>query len=154
MFKTGKLMGVALVVLAMSGCAAGIAEGAPMEATSAPVESAAPSQTPSAMPAPESPATPVAAPITMEPVAPDERSEAQKAGFADDDAWFLAAIRSSWSGETPTDEQLLGAGALACESLEAGADPASIVVVQGGDDIAAHNNQTTVDYAIMALCPA
>lgn len=144
MFKTGQLVGFAVVaVLALSGCASAGASADVAKSAAPEVAAAA-----------EATEEPAAAPITMEPAATEDQTEAQKAGFVDENDWYLRSIKSSWSGDLPTDDQLLGAAALACASAQDGAAADDIVVVQGEGDDAFYNNRNAVNYAIMALCPA
>lgn len=135
----------AVIVVALSGCAAGVEVSAARVA--APVEVSAATSEPSET------SEPVAAPITMTPVDPATQSEAQKAGFVDESDWFLRSIKASWTGDLPSDEALLGASALACQALEGGASRDSVTVVEGDGEAATLNNRNTVGYAIMAICP-
>jgi hypothetical protein len=139
--NVGKLVGVVVVMLALTGCSAG-AEDAPAER----VANTAPSVEPTAT------EEPVTAPIEM-PAAPtvDPATPWGEAGFESADAWFLASMDAVWVGERPTDAELLGAGALACEQIASGTDRDTVVVVSGDDPEG--NNIKVVDYAVSTLCP-
>lgn len=144
MWKPALGVAAVAVVLAMSGCGASVEAGQPAKsavgttATSAPVETSA--------------AT--AAPITMPPVDPATQSEAQKAGFIDENDWFLRSVKSTWlGGDAPSDDELLSAASLACEELGNGSPRDAVTVVVGDGEDAATNNSNAVWYAVMALCP-
>lgn len=154
MVKTGQFVAFAVVVLALSGCSAAGASAPAGDVKPEVVASAEPTSEPTATPTAEPVAAPiVAAPIAAAPEATESQTEAQKNGFIDENDWYLRSIRAGWTGELPTDEQLLGAGKLACDGLAAGTRQEDVIVVQGEGEDALNNNRNLVGYALMALCP-
>ncbi|WP_146069536.1 hypothetical protein [Cryobacterium sp. Y11] len=136
MGKMGIVLAVA-AVLAMGGCSAAVVE---------PVAESEPSEV-AVSATPE----PVAAPIEMKaaPTA-DPTTPWGEAGFESADAWYLASMDAVWTGERPSDAQLLGAAMLVCEQIAAGTERQDVTAVSGDDPD--DNNQKIVTYAIITLC--
>jgi len=134
-----------VLLIGLTGCGA-----ATVEADGVGQGSSAPSEAPRAEPS----SVPTAAVIEME-AAPDidPATPWGESGFESADAWYLASMGSTWQGEQPADEQLIGAGMLACQELAQGVALDTIVVVTGDTPDAVLNNSRTVNYAQMALCP-
>lgn len=145
----GKLGVVAVLVIALGGCAAGAASE-PAENDAAEVAATAEATVEPTI-APTETAEPVAAPIEMSAAPIDPATPWGEAGFESSDAWFLASMDAVWVGEMPTDDQLRGAGALACEQMASGTSTADVIAVtgEGSED----NNQKVATYAAITLCP-
>lgn len=135
------IVGVAAVAL-LAGCSAVNAEAA---SQTVPTASVAPSATSSS--------TPSAAPIVMSDAPDAPKTAAQKAGFKDANDWYLRSIKSAWSGDMPSDHQLLDAASLACGALVKGTPRNQIHVVTGEGDAVVNNNRNVIQYSIMAICP-
>ncbi|WP_120338138.1 DUF732 domain-containing protein [Cryobacterium soli] len=110
-------------------------------------KSAAPEVAASAEPTAE----PVAAPIKMssEPT-PEPTGEY---GDYTQDEFYVASISSAWRGALPADAEFVGAAALACQDLTAGAAAADVRVVSGEGEDADWNNDHAVQYAVQVYCP-
>ena len=138
MFKTGKLVGFAVVaVLALSGCASA---GASADVA----KSVAPAEVASAEPS--------AAAIEMTDAAAPEPTASEYGDYTQDE-FYVASIASAWRGTVPTDAEFIGAAALACQDLTAGAAAADVTVVSGEGEDAEWNNEHAVQYAVQVYCP-
>lgn len=138
------LIGVAVAALLLAGCSAPVVESA----------REAPSSAPSATTAKTPTSEPTAAAIEMEANETiDATTPWGEAGFESADAWYLASMDTVWQGERPSDDQLIGAGMLACEQIAAGATRDDVVVVTGDTEEAASNNRKVISYALFTYCP-
>lgn len=104
MFKTGKLVGVALVVLVMSGCAsAGASEDVAKS---------------------DAPEVEVSAPVLTAEPAPANAVEVE----------FLTAVQRIPGLEDVTMDAALVVGHAVCDQLASGADPLTMAPVENGDE--------------------
>jgi hypothetical protein len=145
MFKT-RALGAVLVVLALSGCSAATAEPDSRVAASE-EESATPTPTP-VLPVE---ATPTAAPVEITPTEAPGLPEFN--GFSSQREWFLRSLDGALSGTVPSDDELIGAGMLACEQLRAGAAYDAVRVVSGSGDTADQDNENIVWAGVSVYCP-
>jgi len=142
-----KLIAVTAAVLVLAGCSAAPVDETTDSARTVP-SSSAPAET----------SEPTAAPLAEQPepeasgeFSPDHN--AQSLGFKDADDMFLRSVQSSWSGDIPSDAELLAAGAYACEQIATGVVRDTIIAVQGDSETAMRHNQVVVSSAGYAWCP-
>jgi PBP1b-binding outer membrane lipoprotein LpoB len=139
-------MKAALAVLAvaalLSGCSAAV------EAPSA--GRTAPAVAETATPEPTATVEPTAAPVTIEPTA---TPNPEFNGFASQEDWYLRGLAGALSGKPPSDDDLIGAGMLACEQLRSGVALADVRVVSGAGELADQDNRNIVGQATQVYCP-
>jgi len=142
------LVAVVLLVIALSGCASAGAENASETAresaveTSGPTaEAAEPDSTPEAAPIPAATSTPE---VALDPNTNPYMGDYTAAEF------YLVVLKPAWRGALPTDEQLAGAGILACDLARAGT--ATPRVVEGVGEDADWNNEQIVSTAKQSYC--
>lgn len=133
MFKKGSLAAV-LVVLALSGCSAASGAAEPVVSS--------PTSTPKVEPAP----------ITEVTATPSAEPEADYGEYTQDE-FYLESITYTWQGVLPSDDELIGAGLLACEQLTAGTAMPDVTVVQGDSEEAVWNNQQVRTQGMYVYCP-
>lgn len=129
-------LAAALTLTACSAPAASNPEAPPASAASTtPTITAAPIQ-------PQAAAEP--APTTVNP--------GEDYGDMTQDEFYLEGVHWGWRGPRPSDEQLIAAGLLVCEELEAGKKHDDIRVVLGDTDDAAWNNEKVVMMGGQVYC--
>lgn len=135
MFKITQVAAVAVIALALAGCSATVTDAAEKVASSsAPVESVSPTSSPVAIGDPTADADPTA----------------NFNGFGSQREWFLRTLDDALSGEPSADDDLIGAGMLACDQLRAGTPADEVRVVEGGTD---QDNLNIRQAAVQVYCP-
>ena len=120
-------------VLLLAGCSAVSAEA---QGVPTPTPSVTPSSTPE----------PIAAKAESPSPSPSHNPDW---GDYTQDEFYLAGAGRGWQGIRPTDQELIAAAHLACETLRSGTPRADVHVADGPDI----NNLRTVTYAIQVYCP-
>ena len=123
-------IGVLAAALLLAGCSAGTTEATPQTAAGEPSAAAIAEQPPASAPPSES-----------------------TTGEMDPDEFFLKGMANSWHGDLPSDDELLGAAKLACQTLQGGTAIGEVVVVEGDSEDAVWNNGQLVNVAAQVYCP-
>ena len=137
------LIAATAAIVLLAGCSSPSAE-----AKDAPEPSATPSASASAASESAPPA-----PIVMSDAPEAPTSAAQQAGFKDENDMYMRGIKSAWSGELPSDEQLLAAAHYVCDAVTGGVPRDQIKAVTGEGDAATNNNRNLIESAVFAFCP-